>query len=378
MKQKYCKFGWNKSLVALGVCLALWMWGGVLFPASAQSKKSYYSADLQKRAERGEASAQYTLGWCYFNGDGVQRNYNEAAKWYRKAAEQGNARGQSNLGYCYYKGLGVSQGYGEAFKWYRKSAEQGDAVAQSSLAICYYTGNGVTKNHQEAKKWWHRAAAQGDPGAIKYLKTYFNEQAVPATTSTAKSVNPTPKATTTPRTSVQSKTQSTPSTPVQSKAQSQSSTSVQPRPNNSSTSKQEDYMTILKRKAANGDANSQEELGLFYCMGIGVNYNLDEGKRWLQKAARQGNKDAVQFIESLNDIEELIDTVGFAPLIEMANEGDADTQVILSFCYYTSIGTTRNPTEGKRWLQKAARQGSKEAIELLDAINMAEKRFEKK
>ena len=131
-------------------------------------------------------------------------------------------------------------------------------------------------------------------------------------------------------------------------------------------------MTILKRKAANGDANSQEELGLFYCMGIGVNYNLDEGKRWLQKAARQGNKDAVQFIENLNDIEEAVSTIGLSPFIELANIGDTDAQVLLSYCYYIGIGTKHNPTEGKRWLQKAARQGSKEAIELLDGMKQFE------
>ena len=35
--------------------------------------------------------AQYNLGVCYYNGDGVAQSYAEAVKWFRKAAEQGYA-----------------------------------------------------------------------------------------------------------------------------------------------------------------------------------------------------------------------------------------------------------------------------------------------
>ena len=44
---------------------------------------------LKSRAERGNAEAQYELGWMYVNGDGVPQNYRTAMKWYRLAAEQG-------------------------------------------------------------------------------------------------------------------------------------------------------------------------------------------------------------------------------------------------------------------------------------------------
>lgn len=50
----------------------------------------------RKAAEQGEADAQYRLGTCYANGDGVETNEAEALKWYHKAAEQGHkgAKGQ--------------------------------------------------------------------------------------------------------------------------------------------------------------------------------------------------------------------------------------------------------------------------------------------
>ena len=56
---------------------------------------------LKARAEKGDADAQYSLGWAYKNGEGVQQDYAEAVKWFRKAAEQGNALAQNNLGFSY-------------------------------------------------------------------------------------------------------------------------------------------------------------------------------------------------------------------------------------------------------------------------------------
>jgi TPR repeat protein len=42
-----------------------------------------------RTAEAGHSEAQYYLGSCYHNGQGVQQDYVEGVKWYRKAAEQG-------------------------------------------------------------------------------------------------------------------------------------------------------------------------------------------------------------------------------------------------------------------------------------------------
>lgn len=51
----------------------------------------------QKAAEKGYALAQFYLGLCYHNGEGVEKNLSEAVKWYRKAADQGHAEAQNAL-----------------------------------------------------------------------------------------------------------------------------------------------------------------------------------------------------------------------------------------------------------------------------------------
>ena len=53
---------------------------------------------LKARAEQGDADAQNDLGVMYMDGHGVEPDYDEALKWWRKAAEQGHAGSQHSLG----------------------------------------------------------------------------------------------------------------------------------------------------------------------------------------------------------------------------------------------------------------------------------------
>jgi len=98
-----------------------------------------YSSEAEQQfrsdAERGDAEAQYCLGYCYYCGaKGLPKSYSEAIKWFTKAANQGYARAQYELGYCYEHGLGVSQNLEEAKLWYEKAADQGYSRAVEELA----------------------------------------------------------------------------------------------------------------------------------------------------------------------------------------------------------------------------------------------------
>jgi TPR repeat protein len=69
-------------------------------------------------AERGDASAQYMVGYLYAQGEGVQSSSRSAAKWYRKAADQGDPDAQLNLGLMYVNGTGVTKSYVSSYKWF--------------------------------------------------------------------------------------------------------------------------------------------------------------------------------------------------------------------------------------------------------------------
>ncbi len=56
-----------------------------------------YSPTLVKKAEEGDAEAQFCLGTCYLYGHGVTKDKIEATKWYKRAAEQGDEAAKKAL-----------------------------------------------------------------------------------------------------------------------------------------------------------------------------------------------------------------------------------------------------------------------------------------
>ena len=89
---------------------------------------------IRRSAEQGYTEAQYNLGRCYYNGEGVSQDYTQAVYWWRKAAEQGYSDAQYYLGFAYYCGVGVSADGTQAVYWWRKAAEQGHRMAINSLS----------------------------------------------------------------------------------------------------------------------------------------------------------------------------------------------------------------------------------------------------
>ena len=71
----------------------------------------------------------------YGKGEGVEWNFKEAMKWYRKAADQGYAEAQHGLGHKYYTGEGVPRDYGTAYAWYNIAVANGFADAEKYKGI---------------------------------------------------------------------------------------------------------------------------------------------------------------------------------------------------------------------------------------------------
>lgn len=135
--------------------------------------------ELIKKAMEGDAVAQNDLASCYYSGKGIEQNYTEAVKWYRKAAEQEYSWAQNNLANCYYNGEGVKQDYTEAVKWYRKAAELGNSWGQYNLGGCYYYGEGVEQSYEKAVKWYYKAVEQKNEDALNDLGCcYFHGKGV--------------------------------------------------------------------------------------------------------------------------------------------------------------------------------------------------------
>ena len=126
----------------------------LFFIANVALGQTWFEQNIDA-ARRGNSGAQYAIGNCYADGNGVGRNPEQAFYWYMKAAEQGHPDAQYSVGSCYEKGKGVSLNYREAVKWYEKAGEQGKDLASYRLSEIYEKGLGGLKNKKKAL-YWHR------------------------------------------------------------------------------------------------------------------------------------------------------------------------------------------------------------------------------
>ena len=82
-------------------------------------------------AERGDADAQYNIGWMYMNGYGLRANDSLALKWWNKASRQGHTDASFSIGMLYSLGDGeVAKDSKKAIDYYLLAAKEGheDAI----------------------------------------------------------------------------------------------------------------------------------------------------------------------------------------------------------------------------------------------------------
>jgi Sel1 repeat len=224
-----------KGIAILVACVAVIAGIGFGWRAYRAKMKLVETARLcRQRAEQGDAEAQSELGRMYYYGNGVPKNYTEAAEWERKAANRGNAKGQARLGHLYSLGRGVPQDFALAMEWDRKAADQHYGDAEYDIGSLYYHGNGVPQDYAEALRWYREAADQGnDLGQNGLGVLYELGKGVP-----------------------------------------------------------QDYTEAARwyRKAAvQGAAYAEDNLGTLYYYGHGVPQDHAEAYRWYKKAADQGD-----------------------------------------------------------------------------------------
>ena len=116
--------------------------------------------NLKNQVDKGDANAQFKLGYMYDKGQGIKQDYQKAFELYTKSAKQGNDKAQFNLGTLYRLGHGVERDVKKTVKWYTKSAKQGNPDAQNELGFLYEAGKSVKQDYKKALKWYTKAAEQ--------------------------------------------------------------------------------------------------------------------------------------------------------------------------------------------------------------------------
>ncbi|MFO0995616.1 MAG: hypothetical protein U1F33_02960 [Alphaproteobacteria bacterium] len=116
---------------------------------------------LKEAADAGNGPAQHDLAVRYVRGDGVNQDYQEAARWFRAAALQGISNAQYNLGVLTERGLGVDRNLPMALLWYLAAAGKGHSAAEYNVGLVYAEGKGVEADQAEAMRWFRRSAERG-------------------------------------------------------------------------------------------------------------------------------------------------------------------------------------------------------------------------
>jgi hypothetical protein len=91
-------------------------------------------------------------------GQGVDKDLEEAVRYYRMAASQSHPSALYNFGRCLEYGKGIGHDFDRAAKYYRLGAELGNSAAQNSFGMFLERGIGVQQNLALAAQYYRRAS----------------------------------------------------------------------------------------------------------------------------------------------------------------------------------------------------------------------------
>ncbi len=127
-----------------------------------KQKEEKYTEKYRKACDAGDAKKCYELGVIFYEGEKIEKNYKEAARFYSKACNGGDSRACSSLGEMYYWGSVIKKNYAKAFILFSKACDANYAKGCTALGYMWGHGNSVKKDKVKAYKFTSKACAGGD------------------------------------------------------------------------------------------------------------------------------------------------------------------------------------------------------------------------
>ena len=199
---------------------------------------------FNEASKKGSDVGMNNLGFCYKNGYGVEADIEKAAEWFKKSAELGYVEAMVGLGEYYLENL---VDYNKAKMWYIKAAELEHPEAYCALGRIYNEGLGVKVDHSTALKWFEKAADLGDADAQNAVGNYYLEGGDIVKADPQKAFK---------------------------------------------------YYTL---SASQDHPYGMLNLALCYSNGDGTSVNIEESKKWMEKAATAGVQEAIDFLNGVNE-----------------------------------------------------------------------------
>jgi TPR repeat protein/tRNA A-37 threonylcarbamoyl transferase component Bud32 len=306
--------------------------------------------ELYKRANAGDAHAQFELVLKLEIGQGCPANPAEASRLLKLAAQSGMKEAQYRLGDHYLRGEGgYPQDNEKAIEWLRKSAEQNYDAAQFALGWCYEFGLALNEDLRLATTWYQKAAKQGNHQADERLNGL-----VERLNQSDASLPDTKAATTTTATSEREKPLNNPEVLYAAACRAR---------DNAKSNEDRTRAAVLFQQAAH---HGHELAGLAYAKLLLADTTNPKGQSeavaWLEYAQGESNQIAMLMLAAClrNGIGCTKDAKRAQELLEsLAREpyNMSAAQATIGTCLLTGDGVQRNIPRGITLLKAAAESG---------------------
>ncbi len=252
-----------------------------------------------KSALHNYGDALNAVGNCYRFGRGVKIDINTAIEWYLKAIKQNNVHAMNNLGSCYRDLDCLDNHFDLAFEWYMKAAGFGYEYALNNVGSCYRYGRGVEIDYIKAIEWYKKAAEFGNVYSYNNLGSCY--------------------------------------------------------------SKLGNYAEAVKwyqLAADNNNSYALNNLALLYWNGLGVESDKNKAKNLFIKAIENGNEYAYSNLGKLYlEEEDYGNALKYLLLAEEAKDCPIDNAYYLGLMYHNGHGCPRNLPLAKKYYDLSVSRG---------------------
>ena len=224
----------------------------------------------------------------------IMSETNEYVSQLTARAEAGDDNAQAELAACYMKGNGVPEDHSAGVSWYLKAAGQGNVRAEAALCRIFLEGDGVEQDFYKAQDYGRKAKDHG----FNMVDIYLN------------------------------------------KAEDQIRKIEYAEKSRLGKEKERIRLQEVEKRAREGDADAQYELGEAYHYGEDCTDSYVHSK-YSPYFAAGIKKD---------------DTKSFPWYEKAAQQGHLDAQMHLSAAYKNGYGVAKNPEKSFYWVKMAAEQ----------------------
>ena len=153
---------WFKKATEQGYVKAQYQLALMLQKGEGGSRNESQAIKLLKLAsENGLGEAQHALAVNYLQNPEFQ-NIDRAIFWLQKSVKQENADAKRDLGFLYFDGSGVEKNFQQAVELLEAPAKQGNPLSQYLLGVIFSSGGyGIEKQTQKSRHWYTLALQSG-------------------------------------------------------------------------------------------------------------------------------------------------------------------------------------------------------------------------